>query len=364
MVGPGKPIDTRSLVRDLREFARQLQGLDRPGVDRSRRPASRIASTSPTCRSRTSPTPPSHVVQRARHRAARLRHRQLDGRHDRAGVPAAASGRRARATSTSPAAPQALPFSIAIRSLQREAIRLDPHWNHGDYDDDALPGQRHAHGAQARRGHLPLGAGMGRPLRPRAPGSDDREDDEPFGLEFQVESLPRRPRAPLRAPASTRTATSTCRARWTGSTSPNTATATSMAGLARDPRRAARCRSAWRPTSCSRCSSRSRSPTACAPAAPTSSSCPALAAGPRRVPGRYRAFRAGDRAASSATAVRHSPGRCGRLRCWPRSAAATAHARPSISPAPTSSSPRSTTPSRRPTTTTITDRAARRRCAA
>lgn len=34
---------------------------------------------------------------------------------------------------------QALPFSIAIRSLQREAIRLDPHWNGGHYDDVQYP---------------------------------------------------------------------------------------------------------------------------------------------------------------------------------------------------------------------------------
>ena len=32
-------------------------------------------------------------------------------------------------------AAHALPFSIAIRSLQREAIRLDPKWNHGRYDE-------------------------------------------------------------------------------------------------------------------------------------------------------------------------------------------------------------------------------------
>ena len=34
---------------------------------------------------------------------------------------------------------QALPFSIAIRSLQREAIRLDPRWNGGHYDDAEYP---------------------------------------------------------------------------------------------------------------------------------------------------------------------------------------------------------------------------------
>ena len=36
-------------------------------------------------------------------------------------------------------AAKALPFSIAIRSLQREAIRLDPNWNNGCYDDASYP---------------------------------------------------------------------------------------------------------------------------------------------------------------------------------------------------------------------------------
>jgi homoserine O-acetyltransferase len=31
------------------------------------------------------------------------------------------------------------PFAIAIRSLQREAIITDPHWNNGNYDDDNWP---------------------------------------------------------------------------------------------------------------------------------------------------------------------------------------------------------------------------------
>ncbi|OKO99070.1 homoserine O-acetyltransferase MetX [Xenorhabdus eapokensis] len=33
----------------------------------------------------------------------------------------------------------ALPFSIAIRSLQRESIRNDPNWNQGNYDKDIFP---------------------------------------------------------------------------------------------------------------------------------------------------------------------------------------------------------------------------------
>ena len=43
-------------------------------------------------------------------------------------------------------ATRALPFSIAVRSLQREMIRSDPKWTHGNYDPDDAPitGQRMA----------------------------------------------------------------------------------------------------------------------------------------------------------------------------------------------------------------------------
>ncbi len=37
------------------------------------------------------------------------------------------------------AATQALPLTIALRSLQREIIRSDPAWNGGHYDDDSRP---------------------------------------------------------------------------------------------------------------------------------------------------------------------------------------------------------------------------------
>ena len=37
------------------------------------------------------------------------------------------------------AATQALPLTIALRSLQREIIRSDPDWNRGQYDDDSRP---------------------------------------------------------------------------------------------------------------------------------------------------------------------------------------------------------------------------------
>ncbi len=83
---------------------------------------------------------------------------------------------------------RALPFSIAIRSLQREAIRLDPAWNHGRYDDDHYPeaGMRMARklGVITYRSALEWDGRFGRVRL----DSDRRDDEDPFGLEFEVES--------------------------------------------------------------------------------------------------------------------------------------------------------------------------------
>ncbi|GAB3733289.1 homoserine O-acetyltransferase [Luteimonas pelagia] len=85
-------------------------------------------------------------------------------------------------------AARALPFSIAIRSLQREAIRLDPNWNDGRYDEDRYPeaGMRMARklGVITYRSALEWDGRFGRVRL----DSDRRPDDEPFGLEFEVES--------------------------------------------------------------------------------------------------------------------------------------------------------------------------------
>ena len=84
-------------------------------------------------------------------------------------------------------AAQALPFSIAIRSLQREAIRLDPNFRDGAYDEAHYPeiGMRIARklGVVTYRSSMEWRGRFGRVrLEP------DRRDDEPFGHEFQVES--------------------------------------------------------------------------------------------------------------------------------------------------------------------------------
>jgi homoserine O-acetyltransferase/O-succinyltransferase len=82
---------------------------------------------------------------------------------------------------------QALPFSIAIRSLQREAIRLDPAWNNGDYDDNAYPeaGMRIARklGVITYRSALEWDGRFGRVRL-----DSEAHDEDPFGMEFQVES--------------------------------------------------------------------------------------------------------------------------------------------------------------------------------
>lgn len=82
---------------------------------------------------------------------------------------------------------RALPFSIAVRSLQREAIRLDPNWNEGRYDEATWPesGMRIARklGVITYRSALEWDGRFGRVRL-----ESDRPDEEPFGLEFQVES--------------------------------------------------------------------------------------------------------------------------------------------------------------------------------
>lgn len=84
-------------------------------------------------------------------------------------------------------APQAQPFAIAIRSLQREAIRLDPNWKEGHYDDNAYP---EAGMSIARKlGVITYRSALewtGRFARIRL--DSEQRDDEPFAAEFQVES--------------------------------------------------------------------------------------------------------------------------------------------------------------------------------
>ena len=81
---------------------------------------------------------------------------------------------------------QALPFSIAIRSLQREAIRLDPAWNNGLYDAASYPrnGMRIARklGVVTYRSAMEWDGRFGRVRL-----INDEHETERFGPEFEVE---------------------------------------------------------------------------------------------------------------------------------------------------------------------------------
>ena len=82
---------------------------------------------------------------------------------------------------------RSLPFSIAIRSLQREMIRSDPAWRNGHYAPDAPPaqGMRLARklGMISYRSAAEWATRFG---RERA--TDDVGGGEPFGIDFEVES--------------------------------------------------------------------------------------------------------------------------------------------------------------------------------
>lgn len=84
-------------------------------------------------------------------------------------------------------AAHAQPFAIAIRSLQREAIRLDPNFRLGHYDDAHYP--ETGMSIARKLGVITYRSAMewvGRFARIRL--DSDQRDAEPFAVEFQVES--------------------------------------------------------------------------------------------------------------------------------------------------------------------------------
>lgn len=84
-------------------------------------------------------------------------------------------------------AARALPFSIAVRSLQREMIRRDPKWQNGNYDpeDPPITGQRLARklGMITYRSAVEWDQRFGRERT-----ASDEYPGDPFGVEFSVES--------------------------------------------------------------------------------------------------------------------------------------------------------------------------------
>lgn len=94
---------------------------------------------------------------------------------------------RARQLITISSSARSLPFSIAIRSLQRELIRRDPAWRNGNYPLDAPPvtGMRLARklGMITYRSADEWTERFGRERV-----TDRPAEDHPFGLDFEVES--------------------------------------------------------------------------------------------------------------------------------------------------------------------------------
>ena len=86
-------------------------------------------------------------------------------------------------------AARSLPFSIALRSLQRELVREDPAWRGGEYADDAPPnsGMRLARklGMITYRSAEEWAERFG---RERATGDLTGAEHGPFGIDFEIES--------------------------------------------------------------------------------------------------------------------------------------------------------------------------------
>jgi len=82
-------------------------------------------------------------------------------------------------------APHALPFAIGLRSLQREAIRLDPNWQNGQYSSNAWP----EHGLRLARKLGVITYRSAHEWRERFGRTRMAIDHvAPFAPEFQIES--------------------------------------------------------------------------------------------------------------------------------------------------------------------------------
>ncbi len=83
-------------------------------------------------------------------------------------------------------AARSLPFSIAVRSLQREIVRSDPTWRGGEYATDALPtvGMRLAR----KLGMISYRSSAEWTMRFGRERATDEPVHEAFGIDFEVES--------------------------------------------------------------------------------------------------------------------------------------------------------------------------------
>ena len=84
-------------------------------------------------------------------------------------------------------AARSTPFTIALRSLQREMIRKDPAWNEGNYSPDSIP-------VEGMRLARKLGMITYRSAKEwlqrfgRERASAEHKPDDPFGIDFEIEA--------------------------------------------------------------------------------------------------------------------------------------------------------------------------------
>ena len=186
MVGPGKPIDT------TRYFVVCINSLG------SCFGSSGPASVNPKTNALYRLTFPVLTVEDIASSAAHvLDHLGIDTLHtvmgaSMGGMTALAftlvHAERARRLLSISSAARSMPFSIALRSLQREMIHSDPAWKHGNYDHKGkgpIQGMRLARklGMITYRSAAEWAERFG---RERA--SDINDSDNPFGIDFEVES--------------------------------------------------------------------------------------------------------------------------------------------------------------------------------
>ena len=186
MIGPGRPIDTR------RFFVICINSLGSPfgstsPISINPRDGQPYRLTFPGADGRGHGARRARSRCRARHQEARRRGRSVARRHDRARVLRAVPGRDAQRRVSISAAARSVPFSIALRSLQREMIRRDPAWQDGNYTADAMPVQ----GMRLARklGMITYRSAKEWALRfGRERASAERKPGDPFGIDFEVES--------------------------------------------------------------------------------------------------------------------------------------------------------------------------------
>jgi homoserine O-acetyltransferase/O-succinyltransferase len=185
MVGPGKPIDTqRYLVVCVNSLGSCFGSTGPASINPETQQPYRLSF------------PVLHVEDIADGAAAVLDHLSIERLHSvlgssMGGMTALAFAllhpRRVRGLVSISSASRSLPFSIAIRSLQREIIRKDPAWSGGDYPAGAGP----VTGMQLARklgmiSYRSADEWAERFGRERA--QDRGSSTGPFGMDFEIES--------------------------------------------------------------------------------------------------------------------------------------------------------------------------------